>query len=102
MNAAAAVVVVGASVLAGALIAQLRADGFTGRIVVADQDPGNAPQDRPPFSEEFLARNHGVPDAHLRELRGRRPSARWKAHCSGGPAAGRALRTSGCQTRSAG
>jgi 3-phenylpropionate/trans-cinnamate dioxygenase ferredoxin reductase component len=46
--------VVGASVSSGALISQLREDGFTGQIVVVDGDP-DAPYDRPPLSKEFLA-----------------------------------------------
>jgi 3-phenylpropionate/trans-cinnamate dioxygenase ferredoxin reductase subunit len=47
MNAAAALLVVGAQGSAGALTAQLRADRFAGRIVVVGQDP-DAPYDRPP------------------------------------------------------
>lgn len=53
MSARVPMLVVGASVASGALVAQLRADGHTGRIVVVDRDP-DAPYDRPPLSKDFL------------------------------------------------
>jgi len=62
MNTFARLVVVGASVSSGALVAQLRADGFTGRILVVDRDP-DAPYDRPPLSKEFLAGTTARPEA---------------------------------------
>jgi|GEM_PF-1509391 len=62
MTMAARVVVVGASVAAGSFVAQLRADGFTGRVVVIDADP-DAPYDRPPLSKEFLAGGAVRPEA---------------------------------------
>ena len=62
MNTFARLVVVGASVSSGALVAQLRADGFTGRIVVVDQDP-DAPYDRPPLSKDFLGGTTARPEA---------------------------------------
>ncbi|MFI9629383.1 NAD(P)/FAD-dependent oxidoreductase [Streptomyces sp. NPDC052042] len=62
MNAAANLLVVGASVATGALVAQLRADGFTGRIAVVDEDP-DAPYDRPPLSKEFLTGSGSRPRA---------------------------------------
>ena len=55
-------VVVGASVAAGALIGQLRADGYQGRVTVIDDDP-DAPYDRPPLSKEFLAGRDERPEA---------------------------------------
>ncbi|MER5221040.1 NAD(P)/FAD-dependent oxidoreductase [Streptomyces flaveus] len=62
MNATASLLVVGASVASGALIAQLRTDGFTGWITVVDEDP-DAPYDRPPLSKEFLADSGRCPQA---------------------------------------
>lgn len=56
------VLVVGASVAAGALISQLRDDGFTGSILVVDQDP-DAPYDRPPLSKDFLGSGTTKPEA---------------------------------------
>lgn len=56
------VLVVGASVAAGALIGQLRDDGHTGRILVVDKDP-DAPYDRPPLSKEFLRSGDQRPEA---------------------------------------
>lgn len=62
MNIADSLLVVGASVASGALVAQLREDGFTGRILVVDPDP-DAPYDRPPLSKEFLAGSAERPPA---------------------------------------
>ncbi|WP_190813262.1 NAD(P)/FAD-dependent oxidoreductase [Saccharopolyspora pogona] len=56
------VLVVGASVASGAFVAQLREDGFEGRVLVVDQDP-DAPYDRPPLSKEFLADSAESPGA---------------------------------------
>jgi 3-phenylpropionate/trans-cinnamate dioxygenase ferredoxin reductase component len=62
VNTAARVVVVGASVAAGALVAQLRNEGFLGHITVVDADP-DAPYDRPPLSKQFLTDCADRPDA---------------------------------------
>ncbi|RJQ87867.1 NAD(P)/FAD-dependent oxidoreductase [Amycolatopsis panacis] len=62
MDTSVRVLVVGASVAAGALIGQLRADGFAGRVLVVDQDP-DAPYDRPPLSKEFLGGETPRPEA---------------------------------------
>lgn len=56
------VLVVGASVASGALVSQLRDDGFTGSILVVDQDP-DAPYDRPPLSKDFLGSGTDKPEA---------------------------------------
>lgn len=56
------ILVVGGSVATGALVSQLRLDGFNGSITVVDQDP-DAPYDRPPLSKEFLRSNHDKPEA---------------------------------------
>ncbi|MEU6230621.1 FAD-dependent oxidoreductase [Streptomyces sp. NPDC047042] len=62
MNAATRLLVIGASVASGALVAQLRADGYTGRIAVVDGDP-DAPYDRPPLSKDFLTESGLRPQA---------------------------------------
>jgi 3-phenylpropionate/trans-cinnamate dioxygenase ferredoxin reductase subunit len=54
--------VIGASVATGALVSQLRSDGFQGRVVVVDFD-ADAPYDRPPLSKEFLAGDSPRPEA---------------------------------------
>jgi 3-phenylpropionate/trans-cinnamate dioxygenase ferredoxin reductase subunit len=56
------VLVVGASVAAGALITQLRLDGYEGRVLVVDQDR-DAPYDRPPLSKNFLSTTEERPHA---------------------------------------
>lgn len=56
------VLVVGASVSAGALVSQLRAEGFPGRVMLVDSDP-DAPYDRPPLSKEFLTSSDVRPGA---------------------------------------
>lgn len=58
----ASVLAVGASVATAALVSQLRADGFEGRIVVVDRDP-DMPYDRPPLSKDFLAADTTRPEA---------------------------------------
>ncbi|MBV6755479.1 NAD(P)/FAD-dependent oxidoreductase [Rhodococcus opacus] len=62
MDVSASVLVVGASVASAALIAQLREDGFAGRVVVLDHDP-DAPYDRPPLSKDFLGGTSVRPEA---------------------------------------
>ncbi|HET6500307.1 MAG TPA: FAD-dependent oxidoreductase [Amycolatopsis sp.] len=62
MTASGRLVIVGASVASGALIGQLRADGFAGRVLVVDRDP-DAPYDRPPLSKEFLSGTAVRPEA---------------------------------------
>jgi 3-phenylpropionate/trans-cinnamate dioxygenase ferredoxin reductase subunit len=56
------ILVVGASVAAGAFISQLRQEGFTGSVTVVDRDP-DAPYDRPPLSKEFLSSDLRKPEA---------------------------------------
>lgn len=56
------ILVLGASVASGALVAQLRTDGYAGPITVVDQDP-DAPYDRPPLSKDFLAGTADRPQA---------------------------------------
>lgn len=56
------ILVVGGSVATGALVGQLRTDGFEGRIVVVDSDP-DTPYDRPPLSKEFLGLEAAKPQA---------------------------------------
>ncbi len=56
------ILVVGGGIAAASMIAQLRADGFTGNIAVVDQDP-DAPYDRPPLSKEFLTSTGRAPGA---------------------------------------
>lgn len=56
------VLAVGASVASAALISQLRADGFEGRIMVVDRDP-DMPYDRPPLSKDFLSSDGVRPEA---------------------------------------
>lgn len=62
MTEHASILAVGASVATGALVSQLRSDGFEGRILVVDRDP-DMPYDRPPLSKEFLAARTARPDA---------------------------------------
>jgi 3-phenylpropionate/trans-cinnamate dioxygenase ferredoxin reductase subunit len=56
------VLVAGASVASGAFVSQLRDDGFTGLILLVDQDP-DAPYDRPPLSKDFLGSGAAKPEA---------------------------------------
>ena len=56
------VLVVGASTAAGAFVSQLRDDGFSGSVLVVEQDP-DAPYDRPPLSKDFLGSGSVKPDA---------------------------------------
>lgn len=62
MNESVRILVVGGGIAASSMIAQLRADGFTGGIAVIDQDP-DTPYDRPPLSKEFLASTGRAPHA---------------------------------------
>ena len=62
MTERASILAVGASVASAALVSQLRADGFDGRIIVVDRDP-DMPYDRPPLSKEFLAGDTACPEA---------------------------------------
>jgi shikimate 5-dehydrogenase len=61
MNAAAALLVVGAPGSAGALTAQLRADRFVGRIVVVARTRTRHTTDRP--LQGVPRRTHGLPEA---------------------------------------
>ncbi len=56
------VLVLGGSVAAAGLVAQLREDGLEGRVMVVDQDP-DMPYDRPPLSKEFLSASDDRPAA---------------------------------------
>lgn len=62
MNPRVEVLVVGASVAAGAFVSQLRDDGFAGSVLVVDEDP-DAPYDRPPLSKDFLGSGSMKPEA---------------------------------------
>lgn len=57
-----AVLVIGGSVAAAALVSQLREDGFEGRVMVVDRDL-EMPYDRPPLSKEFLSTTESAPPA---------------------------------------
>lgn len=62
MSTPARILVVGGSVATGALVSQLRADGYAGSIGVIEPDP-DAPYDRPPLSKDFLSAEGSKPDA---------------------------------------